>query len=168
MPDRHEPARSYARHARLITSLTTTFIQVHCVKHTIQSHPTVNDECIAGCITHTWSRAILAPHQQQPTISIRTHRLALRTDHPHGPSPSRTLAWFTAAPAPNRVLTTFTSPLLLAMYSGVLPNVCPAKHNNNTCHTTTSNIQPIQRIIRCWITTAASPHTLSRTRLAPY
>jgi hypothetical protein len=54
-------------------------------------------------------------------------------EHQHPPQSSRTLAWFTAAPAPTRALTTSTWPLALAAYSGVQPLICqtPDTHGNN-------------------------------------
>jgi hypothetical protein len=79
--------------------------------------------------------AFIRTTNQAPTPTptpIYTHRnlVHCRTNHPltpehqQPPQSSRTSAWFTAAPAPTRALTTSTRPWSLAAYSGVTPSVC--------------------------------------------
>jgi len=52
-------------------------------------------------------------------------------EHRLPPRSSRTLAWFTAAPAPTRALAASTWLFTLAAYSGVQPSVCRTTHRDS-------------------------------------
>ena len=56
------------------------------------------------------------------------HTTQAETERQQPPQSSRTLDWFTAAPALTRALTASTWPFSLAIYSGVQPSVCKTPH----------------------------------------